>query len=103
MGNLFKLTQRLSADPFGRGIDSRQLRPGMRVTAFYDSSLPVPLIYPPRYRAQVITLTGRNEQAVLNYFDSNLVAQDRSLQLNISRNTVIKPVNGQNFICNPGN
>ena len=26
-------------------IDSRQLRTGMRVAAFYDSSLPVPLIF----------------------------------------------------------
>ena len=28
-------------------IDSTQLRSGMPVAAFYDSSLPVPLIYPP--------------------------------------------------------
>ena len=34
MGNLFKLTQRLSADPFGRGIDSRQLR--MRFFKFFQ-------------------------------------------------------------------
>ena len=28
-------------------IDSRQLRPGMRVAAFYDQSVPVPMIFPP--------------------------------------------------------
>lgn len=35
-------------DPETVVVDSRQLRPGMRVAAFYDSSLPVPLIFPPQ-------------------------------------------------------
>ena len=62
-------------------IENRQLRQGMRVAAFYDSTLPVPLIFPPQYRAQIIALLGRNEQVMLNYFDSELVAGDRSLAL----------------------
>lgn len=81
-------------------IDNRQLRPGMRVAAFYDSSLPVPLIFPPQYRAQVITALERNDQVMLNYFDQNLLAADGSLQLNISGSTPIRTANGQNFNCN---
>lgn len=46
-------------------IDNRQLRPGMRVVAFYDSSLPVPLIFPPQYQAQMIAVVGRNEQVLI--------------------------------------
>ena len=84
-------------------IENRQLRQGMRVAAFYDSTLPVPLIFPPQYRAQIIALLGRNEQVMLNYFDSELVAGDRSLALNIGRNTVIRTMNGQNVTCNIGN
>lgn len=84
-------------------IDSRQLRPGMMVAAFYDSSLPVPLIFPPQYRAQIVTALGRNEQISLNFFDRNLLAEDRSLQLNLAGNTNIETINGQNFTCNPGN
>lgn len=83
-------------------IDSRQLRPGMMVAAFYDSSLPVPLIFPPQYRAQIVTVLGRNEQVALNFFDRNLLAEDRSLQLNLAGNTNIETINGQNFTCNPG-
>lgn len=82
-------------------IDSRQLRTGMRVAAFYDSSLPVPLIFPPQYRAQVVTTTGRNEQVMLRDFDRNLLASDGSLQLNIAGNTVVRTANGQSFPCNP--
>lgn len=90
-------------DPQTLVVDNRQLRPGMEVTAYYDGSLPVPLIYPPQYRAQIIAVRGRNEQVMLNFFGRNLVAQDRSLQLNIDRNTDIKTANGQNFNCRPEN
>lgn len=84
-------------------IDSRPLRTGMRVTAFYDSSLPVPLIFPPQYRAQIVAVPGRNEQVMLSFFNRNLLSADRSLQLNIGDRTVIQTVNGQRFDCNPGN
>lgn len=84
-------------------IDDIQLRVGMRIAAFYDSSLPMPLIFPPQYRAQLVTVIGRNEQVMLNHFDRNLLAQDRSLQLNIAGNTMIRTANGQRFDCNPAN
>ncbi len=86
-----------------RVIDNRRLRVGMRVAAFYDSSLPVPLIFPPQYRAQMITLLGRNEQVVLKHFDRNLLAEDGSLQLNIAGNIVTETINGQSFDCDLGN
>lgn len=89
-------------NPDAQIIDSRQLRPGMRVAAFYDGSLPVPLIFPPQYTAQIITVIGRNEQVMLNFFDRNLLAEDKSLQLNIDRNTILNTVNGQSFTCDPG-
>ncbi len=84
-------------------IDNRQLRIGLRVAAFYDGNLPVPLIFPPQYMAQIITVLGRNEQIMLNYFDNNLTATDMSLQLNVGRNTVINTINGQNAGCRLGN
>lgn len=81
-------------------IDSRQIRMGMQVAAFYDSSLPVPLIFPPQYTAQLVTVIGRNEQVMINHFDNNLIASDGSLQLNVARNTNIHTLNGQSFQCN---
>ena len=84
-------------------IDGRQIRQGMRVAAFYDANLPVPLIFPPQYRAQIITTLGRDEQIMLNYFNRNLVASDNSLRLNIDRSTRIETANGQNFPCSPAN
>ena len=74
-------------DPQTMVVDCRKLRSGMRITAFYDSSLPVPLIFPPQYRAKLIAVMGRNEQVMLNYFNRDLVAEDQSLRLKLSGNT----------------
>lgn len=83
-------------------IDNRPLRAGLRVAAYYDASLPVPLIFPPQYRAQIVAVLTRDEQIMLNEFDRNLTARDGSLQLNLARNTNIETLNGQNVTCNPG-
>ncbi|HIR12369.1 MAG TPA: hypothetical protein IAB31_00400 [Candidatus Choladousia intestinavium] len=82
-----------------RVIDSRRLRPGMRVAAFYDASLPVPLIYPPQYQAQIVTRLDRDEEITLDYFDSDLTASDGSLQLTPGRGTETETLNGQRFSC----
>lgn len=83
-------------------IDNRPLRAGLRVAAYYDASLPVPLIFPPQYRAQIVAVLTRDEQIMLNEFDRNLTARDGSLQLNLARNTNIETLNGQRVTCNPG-
>ena len=82
-------------------IDNRPLRAGLLVAAFYDASLPVPLIFPPQYQAQIVAVLMRDEQIMLNEFDRNLTARDGSLQLNLARNTNIETLNGQNVSCNP--
>lgn len=84
-----------------RVVDCRPLRLGLRVAAFFDASLPVPLIFPPQYQAQIITVLTRDEQVMLNRFDRNLVAEDNSLQLNIAGNTNMETINGQRVNCNP--
>lgn len=86
-----------------RVIDSRQLRPGLRVAAFYDASLPVPLIFPPQYQAKIVTILGREEQIMLNEFNRNLTARDNSLQLNIAASTEVEMLNGQRVNCSLGN
>lgn len=83
-------------------VQETMLRPGMRVTAFYDASLPVPLIFPPQYQAVFITRQNQNEMVFAGYFDDNLVAEDNALRLNISRSTEILSSNGQRFTCNLG-
>lgn len=84
-------------------IDQVTLRPGMQVAAFYDSMAPVPLIFPPQYNALVIGRIRGQEQIAVNFFNRNLVAEDNSLQLNISNRTDVTASNGQRFTCPLGN
>lgn len=83
-------------------IDMVRLRLGMRVVAFYDANLPVPLIYPPQYQAVIIGRNALNEKMYVGYFDENLVAADEQLKLNISKGTEIVTSNGQQYLCQVG-
>ena len=83
-------------------IGDTQLRSGMPVTAFYDGSRPVPLIYPPQFQAEIIAPMRNDETVVLNFFRRNLTAADNSLRLNIGRSTEILTLNGQRYSCPPG-
>ena len=47
-------------------IDNIRLRRGMRIAAFYDSSLPAPAIFPPRYQAELITVLRRDQNVMLH-------------------------------------
>lgn len=84
-------------------IDNVRLRAGMRVAVFYDANLPVPAVYPPQYRAEIVTSLRRGQQAALGYFDENLVSADASLKLNIGPMTNVVTLNGQSYACSPKN
>ncbi len=90
----------LSADT--HVIDSTRLRSGMRVAAYYDNSLPMPLIFPPQYQAALVAVLRPGEQVLLSRFDRNLIAQGNALRLNIAPNTTVRTRNGQNFTCQLG-
>ena len=84
-------------------IGNVRLRAGMRVAIFYDANLPVPAVYPPQYRAEIVTSLRRGQQAALGYFDENLVSADASLKLNIGPMTNVVTLNGQSYACSPEN
>ncbi|MEG2013379.1 MAG: hypothetical protein RR063_09265 [Anaerovoracaceae bacterium] len=82
--------------------DSTRLRVGMRIAAFYDSSRPIPLIFPPQYQAELICILMPNESIMLNFFNRNLTSADQSLTLHIGSRTTVTTQNGQIFACSPG-
>ena len=84
-------------------IDNVRLRPGMRIAAFYDANLPVPAVYPPRYRAELVTTLRRGQQVKLDYFDENLTSSDNTLRLNLGPAVNIGTLNGQRYTCSPEN
>ena len=75
----------------------------MSITVFYDADAPAVLIYPPRLQAIVVASNNLNKNVKVDYFDSNLLSQDKALQLNIGENTEMIMENGQSFTGNLGN
>lgn len=80
-------------------IQEVRLRAGMLVTAFYDSNLAIPLVYPPEYQAVIIGRKNANETIYAGWFDEDLLAVDQSLKLNVGPSTQIMTSNGQRFNC----
>lgn len=82
--------------------DEIRLRQGMNVTAFYDADAPVPLIFPPQYRALIISRRNPPETVAAGFFNRRLISDDNNLQLQIGLSTQVVTANGQPFTCNPG-
>lgn len=74
---------------------------GMSVMMFYDADAPVPLIYPPQYRAEIMAEAVRGENIAAGFFDRSLTNEELSLRLNIGVNTQVITMNSQTFAGNP--
>ena len=84
-------------------VDQVMVRVGDRVTGFYDANAPVPLIFPPQFRAIVMAIDTVYQNVKVDYFNSKLISSDNTLKLNITPYTNIVLGNGQAFSGNPGN
>ncbi len=80
-------------------IDNVAVVKGDRIMAFYDSSLPVPLIYPPQYRAVAVAKQMRGRSVKVDSFDKDFVSSDGGLKLNIAPSTRIVMRNNQYYLC----
>ncbi|MBS8266515.1 hypothetical protein DYI25_19010 [Mesobacillus boroniphilus] len=84
-------------------LDHAMVAVGDRVTGYYDADAPVPMIYPPQYRALVMVKETPSQNAKVDFFNSQLVSSDGMLKLNLSPGTQILLENGQRFTKSPAN
>lgn len=70
---------------------------GDLVTGFYDTSLPTPLIFPPRFQAVLMAKQLRHRFIKIDSFNDQLISSDGTLKLNIGPYTKIQLTNGQPF------
>lgn len=87
-------------EPMTYFVDHMMVRIGDRITGFYDANVPVPLIYPPQYRAVVMAADSPNQHVKVDYFNEYLVSSDGQLRLNLSPQTPVLLENGQQFTGN---
>lgn len=84
-------------------VDHVMVTVGDRVTGYYDANAPVPLIFPPQYRALVMAKDNPYQNVKIDYFNSQLESSDGQLKLNISPYTQVLLTNGQAFTRNAAN
>ncbi|WP_102346758.1 hypothetical protein [Bacillus sp. Marseille-P3661] len=84
-------------------VDHSMVAVGDWITGYYDGNAPVPLIYPPQYRALVMVKESPYQNIKVDYFNRNLVSSDGQLKLNLSPYTQVLLTNGQAFSKNPAN
>ncbi|WP_252504192.1 hypothetical protein [Sporosarcina sp. Marseille-Q4943] len=84
-------------------VEHVKVKVGDFVTGFLDADAPVPLIYPPQYRAIVMAKDNPNYFVKVSFFNSQLISSDGNLKLNLSGQTEIVLENGQEFTGNPAN
>ena len=84
-------------------LDHVMVTPGNMVTGFYDANAAVPMIFPPQFRAIVMSIDTPYQNVKVDYFNRQLVSSDNNLILNISTRTQIVLENGQAFNNNPAN
>lgn len=78
-------------------VDHVMMKVGDRVTGYYDANVPVPLIYPPQFRALVMVKDSHVQNVKVDHFNRRLESSDGTLRLNLSPHTHILLENGQAF------
>jgi len=84
-------------------VDFETLSVGMLCTFWYRTDAPMPLIYPPQYNAVAAACVKNSRMVEVGYFDSALVNEQQTLQLNLDGSVELRTTNNQYFQGNPTN
>lgn len=82
-------------------VDFETLSPGMACTFWYDTEAPMPLIYPPQYNAVAAAREKMERMVNVGYYNTALVNDDQTLQLNMDGTVAVRTTNNQYFQGNP--
>lgn len=74
-----------------------KLKPGQKVTAFYQSGIPILLIYPPQIPVSVITIPEELQFVIADVFDKEGVNTTRKLKIKPSSSTKIVLEDGSGY------
>lgn len=78
-------------------INHETLNIGDKVTGFYYANAPVPLIFPPQYRALLMSKNHIDKNVKVSYFNNELISIDNQLKIIPSPETKILLRNNQYF------
>lgn len=84
-------------------VDFTTLSVGMMCSFWYRADAPAPLIYPPQYNAVVVAEEQNGRMVDVSYYNTSLVNEDQTLQLNMDGMVEVRTTNNQYFQGNPAN
>ena len=84
-------------------VDYTTLSVGMLCTFWYRTDAAVPLIYPPQYNAVVVAREMSGCMVDVSYYNTSLVNEEQTLQLNLDGRVDLRTTNNQYFQGNPVN
>lgn len=84
-------------------VDWETLSVGMKATFWYRADAPAPLIYPPQYTAVVAAQEKSGRMVDVGYYNTSMVNEGQTLQLNIDGTVDIRTTNNQYFQGSPAN
>lgn len=92
-----------SISPSTYVADYETLSVGMMCTFWYRTDAPVPLIYPPQYKAVVVARQINGRRIDVSFYNMSLVNEEQNLQLNVDNAVEIRTTNNQYFQGSPTN
>lgn len=84
-------------------VDFETLSVGMSCTFWYLADAPMPLIYPPQYNAVVAAREKNGRMVDVGYYNTSLVNEAQTLQLNMDGSVDVRTTNNQYFQGTPAN
>lgn len=84
-------------------VDFETLSVGMMCTFWYETDAPAPLIYPPQYNAVAAAQERNGRMINVGYYNTSLVNEDQTLQLNMDGSVDVRTTNNQYFQGSPAN
>lgn len=84
-------------------VEFETLSVGMKCVFYYRTDAPAPLIYPPQYHAVVVAQEKNGRMVDVSYYNTSLVNEEQTLQLNIDGMVDLRTTNNQYFQGSPAN
>lgn len=78
-------------------LDNIAITEGSTITGYYQANVPMIMIYPPQYSAEVVVAQSKQTNVKVDLFDKNLLGSDKDLKLNISDETQVVSKDGTEY------
>ncbi len=81
----------------------KEIKEGSKITVYYDANMPMIMIYPPQYKADVVVAGDVKESIKVDLFNRNLTSADGQLKIKVGKDTEIVTQDGKKYEGNLSN